>query len=243
MRRTAVLVATAAALLLVPVMTAPSPAPDASTAAPADAGPPKDPASIPATPPAAAAGPAGTAAPAEVAGGAAALTTAEGFLLAPGGAAVGDGPVLRYTVEVDPATGLDPVAVAAVAETALGDVRSWARIRRLVRTDDPTAADARLLVAPPDVVDELCAEAGLDTAGVYSCWNGRFVALNAWRWATGAYGFPDVASYRLYLVNHEVGHVLGRGHVGCPGPGAVAPVMMQQSKGLAGCTANGWPYP
>lgn len=171
------------------------------------------------------------------------LVSAEGHLVAGGGSASGTGPVLRYSVEVDPATGLDPDEVAAIAETALGDVRSWARIRRLVRTDDPTSADARLLVAPPPVVDALCAEAGLNTAGVYSCWNGRFVALNARRWASGAFGFPDIGTYRLYLVNHEVGHVLGRGHVGCPAEGAVAPLMMQQTKGLAGCTANGWPFP
>ncbi|MEP7333809.1 MAG: DUF3152 domain-containing protein, partial [Terracoccus sp.] len=51
----------------------------------------------------------------------------------------------------------------------------------------------------------------------------------------------DVASYRIYLVNHEVGHGIGHGHLQCAGKGTPAPVMMQQTYGLDGCTA--WPWP
>jgi hypothetical protein len=167
----------------------------------------------------------------------------EGFLVAAGSSSAGTGPTWRYTVEVEASTGLDPAAVAAAVETALHDDRSWARSRTLVRVDDPSLARLRVVVASPATVDALCARAGLDTAGIYSCWNGTVAALNAWRWDTGTRGFASLADYRTYLVNHEVGHGLGYGHVGCPSPGALAPVMMQQTKGLGGCEANGWPYP
>ena len=66
--------------------------------------------------------------------------------------------------------------------------------------------------------------------------------LNAWRWQNGAetYG-EDLEGYRQYLVNHETGHALGYGHLGCPEAGAPAPVMVQQTKTLLGCAPNPWP--
>jgi hypothetical protein len=160
-----------------------------------------------------------------------------------GGAVAGSGNRWRYSIEVEPALGIDPDELALEIRAALEDERSWARTRTLEQVGDPSQARIRIVVATPDTVDALCGRAGLRTAGIYSCWNGRFAALNGWRWEVGADGFPDISTYRTYLVNHEFGHGLGYGHVGCPAEGAAAPVMMQQSKGLGRCIANGWPYP
>jgi hypothetical protein len=168
------------------------------------------------------------------------------FLIAPvpeGGAVAGSGRRWRYTVEVEAGLGIDPTTLAGEIRTALNDERSWARTRTLEQVSDPSQARIRIVLASPGTVDELCGRAGLRTAGIYSCWNGRFAALNSWRWEAGADGFEDLVTYRTYLVNHEFGHGLGYGHVGCPTEGALAPVMMQQSKGHDGCIANGWPYP
>jgi hypothetical protein len=163
----------------------------------------------------------------------------------PEGAVAGNGPRWRYTVELDPSL-TDEVLLDELAtevRAALHDPRSWARERTMEQVGDPAGARIRLVLAAPTVVDQLCGRVGLRTEGIFSCWNGEFAALNAWRWSAGAEGFDDLATYRTYLVNHEVGHGLGFGHVGCPADGLAAPVMMQQSKGLDTCVANGWPYP
>ena len=68
--------------------------------------------------------------------------------------------------------------------------------------------------------------------------------LNLRRWVLGAAAYgSDVAGYRTYLVNHEVGHGIGHAHAYCGGKGKAAPVMMQQTYGLKGCTAWPWPTP
>lgn len=174
--------------------------------------------------------------------------SADGFVVAPGtGPVVGVGQYRSYTVEVDPATGLDLATVTSEAEAILSDLtRGW--IARgewsFQRVGVPSVADIRVVVATPETVDAYCARAGLGTGGRLSCWDGRRAMLNVDRWNTGVAPFhTDVAVYRQYLVNHEVGHGLGRSHIGCPSTGALAPIMMQQSKGLGGCLPNGWPYP
>ncbi len=176
-----------------------------------------------------------------------ATRTPEGFDLVGGdGVVVGPaGPIHTYSLEVEPASGIDPYAFAAEAETILSDARGWTargerRLQRIGRTD----AQVRVVLATPATVDAYCARAGLRTQGRYSCWNGRFAMLNADRWRTGAAPFTaPLEQYRAYLVSHEVGHGLGYGHVGCPASGALAPVMMQQTISIGACLPNAWPYP
>lgn len=164
--------------------------------------------------------------------------------VAGGTVTAGRGPAYRFSVEVETVLELDIDSIATIVETALLDTdRSWARDRTLQRVADPSEARLRVVIATPGTVDAICATVGLDTAGIYSCWTGRIAALNAMRWESGATGFDDISAYRSYLVNHEVGHALGYAHVGCPAAGQLAPVMMQQTKGLDGCRANGWPHP
>lgn len=70
------------------------------------------------------------------------------------------------------------------------------------------------------------------------------MVVNLRRWLLGSPTFDGPpADYRHLIINHEVGHEIGiQQHLGCPGAGKLAPVMMQQIKGLDGCRANAWPY-
>ena len=52
---------------------------------------------------------------------------------------------------------------------------------------------------------------GVGTGGYTSCRYGDRAVINLARWATAVPDYQgDVATYRLYVVNHEVGHVLGQ---------------------------------
>jgi hypothetical protein len=79
----------------------------------------------------------------------------------------------------------------------------------------------------------------------WSCRVGRNVIINQTRWrrASPAWNAANRSrrDYRHMVVNHETGHWLGYGHASCPRRGALAPVMMQQSKGTGGCRFNPWP--
>ena len=152
------------------------------------------------------------------------------------------GRLYRYDVRVEKGLDLDPDEVARALQTTLDDPRSWrstgkARFSLVAAGED---ADLHAYLVTPGTTDRLCAP--LLTRGEVSCRAGDKVVLNAKRWVFGSEAFgPDVASYREYLANHEFGHALGHGHVGCPRSGRPAPVMLQQTKGLQGCTANPWP--
>jgi hypothetical protein len=151
------------------------------------------------------------------------------------------GDLVTYAVEVEVGLPVDPDCFARVVELTLGDDRSWVGSGRWsmqrVDTDD---ASIRVTLASPDTVDAYCLP--LRTGGIFSCWDGSRAMINLWRWETGATDFgEDLTEYRSYVINHEVGHGLGFGHVGCPAAGEPAPVMMQQSKTTGACSPNGWP--
>ena len=155
-------------------------------------------------------------------------------------AAVGPGTPISYRLEIEAGLPLDGPAIAAQVQRTLTDPRGWQPIERVAFARTAGPASFELILASPTLVDRLCYP--LDTIGQLSCRNGDKVILNARRWATAVpwyQGHLDL--YRAYLVNHEVGHRLGHGHKTCPSPGAPAPVMVQQSKSLYGCTANPWP--
>lgn len=153
------------------------------------------------------------------------------------------GRLIRYQVKVERNLSLDENAVARTIEGTLNDSRSWTGDNSVRFALAGTGkAELTVYVVTPGTTDKLCAP--LRTFGDVSCQQGNRVVLNAKRWITGvSYYGDDLTNYRRYMVNHEVGHYLGRGHVQCPGKGRRAPIMMQQTKGLDGCRANPWVDP
>jgi hypothetical protein len=152
------------------------------------------------------------------------------------------GRLIRYDVQVEKNLDISPDEAARVIAGVLNDQRSWrgtGRWRFELVSGDSDRAELHAYIVTPGTTDRLCAP--LQTLGEVSCQNNNKVVLNAKRWMLGAKSYgTDLTNYRRYLVNHEFGHYIGYGHVGCPKRGRPAPVMMQQTKGLGGCRKNPW---
>ncbi|WP_455567317.1 DUF3152 domain-containing protein [Streptomyces diastatochromogenes] len=166
--------------------------------------------------------------------------------------APGKGQKYTYRVDVEQGLGLDGELFAAAVQKTLNDNRSWAhggaRTFERVYSGKP---DFVITLASPGTTAKWCAKSGLDTTeDNVSCDSASTerVMINAYRWAQGSKTYGDkIHAYRQMLINHEVGHRLGHGHVTCQKDGELAPVMQQQTKFLdhdgIHCLPNPWPYP
>ncbi|MFD7744784.1 DUF3152 domain-containing protein [Streptomyces sp. NPDC059694] len=149
-----------------------------------------------------------------------------------------------YRVEVEDGIGVDPDRAAEEIAAVLADPRGWGHDgEHTFRQVADGSAGLVIRIATPATTDRMCGAYGLRTRGEVNCRGGEKVMVNLKRWQLGSPQFDGpVAEYRALIVNHEVGHWLGRGHETCPGKGRPAPAMMQQIDGLKGCVANAWPY-
>ncbi|HEX6754735.1 MAG TPA: DUF3152 domain-containing protein, partial [Mycobacteriales bacterium] len=164
-------------------------------------------------------------------------------------AASGPGPVKRYQVELEAGVAADGPAFAAAVQKTLADRRSWGGKGAMAfQRVDSGPIDFRVSLTSSLTVRKLC---GYTLPFETSCYNGELgrAVINDARWVRGAVAYSgDLAAYRVYVINHEVGHALGNGHQPCRKAGTLAPVMMQQTLGLTtpgvgDCKPNPWPYP
>ncbi|GAB3245952.1 DUF3152 domain-containing protein [Kineosporia babensis] len=168
------------------------------------------------------------------------LQTVKGQAKAPGK----KGEVMKVRIQVEKGLKIDREKFADFVLATLNDKRSWTEKgkRRFARTDDASAAFTTVVLASPQTSADLCRP--LQTMGKLSCRNGDRVVLTNYRWVKAIPEYQkNRQGYRQYVVNHEVGHALGHGHEYCAGKGELAPLMMQQTKGLLGCKPNPWPHP
>ncbi|HVX47369.1 MAG TPA: DUF3152 domain-containing protein [Mycobacteriales bacterium] len=171
------------------------------------------------------------------------------FDVVPGTSKVyGTGPVRHYAVEVEGGmSGVDAAQFAKDVEKTLGDSRSWTRSGVSLQRVDSGPIDFRVTLTSVLTIRNMC---GYEIKVETSCYNGSQgrAFINVARWIRGAVAYgSDLAAYREYVVNHEVGHALGHGHMKCPKAGSPAPLMMEQTLGITtpgvgACRPNPWPY-
>ncbi|MCX4905622.1 DUF3152 domain-containing protein [Streptomyces sp. NBC_00878] len=166
--------------------------------------------------------------------------------------APGSGRKYTYRVDVEKGLGLDGGLFAKAVQKTLNDDRSWAHDGdRTFERVSSGKSDFVITLASPGTTAFWCAKSGLDTKeDNVSCDSAATerVMINAYRWAQGAETYGDkMYPYRQMLINHEVGHRLGFGHVSCSVDGGLAPVMQQQTKFLdhdgIRCRPNPWAFP
>jgi hypothetical protein len=161
------------------------------------------------------------------------------------------GVLRRFRVAVERGAGEDVRAFAGQVEAALGDPRSWTGGGglRLQRVGGGDPHDFTVYLATRETAGRMCLRGGVNIRvggrPYTSCRapGGAIINLDRWRLSAPTFtraGVP-LATYRAYVVNHEVGHELGRSHQGCPERGGPAPVMVQQTLTLRGCTPYPWP--
>ncbi len=146
---------------------------------------------------------------------------------------------LRFTSEVDDVVSAE---LQAEAMRILNDPAGWTQSGFLFVADE--SSELTVVLAEAGRVDALCLP--LDTYGTVNCQNGAIVALNADRWRSGGADWDGTLSeYRTYVVNHEVGHLIGLRHPlqRCPPPHMISAAMEPQTNDLGECRGNGVPLP
>ena len=148
---------------------------------------------------------------------------------------------VTYTIKTD---GIITTSVAEFRQKAsqtLNDSRGWTRLG--VRFQEVTSgAQFSLILSQAENIPNYSPDG---CSAELSCTVGSNVLINQTRWLNATTTWNQAGgsldAYRSMVINHEVGHWLGRGHVGCPSAGQAAPIMRQQSVDLGGCTPNPWP--
>lgn len=168
---------------------------------------------------------------------------------------VGHGPLYRYDIEVENGiTGVDLTRFQDMVVRTLSDKRSWSGHGVSLQRVDSGPINFRITLTSAMSVRHFC---GYSIPVETSCYasagaatNVNRVVFNVARWVRGAAAYlGDLNAYRVYMINHEVGHALGHRHAHQCLPGGLAPAMMQQTFGLRSavthqmCQANPWPYP
>lgn len=170
----------------------------------------------------------------------------------PGGVLGRSGTLGRFRVAVENGSGEDVHAFGDAVQTALAGPGSWVDSGqlRLQRVSAGVGYDFTIYLATARTAGRMCLAGGTDIRiggrPYTSCRAPGKVIINLDRWRLSVphlvkAGLP-LERYRLYVINHEVGHQLGYHHERCPGAGRPAPVMQQQTLFLNGCTPNPWPY-
>lgn len=145
--------------------------------------------------------------------------------------------VLRYSISQEAGPRYIPSFNRVVTGVLGNPKKTWQGYTFI--HDQTAGKDFQIILTTPKTVFNKCRFRGL------SCADPRLkvVYVNRNRYLRGAVRSKlSLANYRAYIINHEVGHILGKVHTKCPcktGKCRVkVPVMNQATLGIGKCRPN-----
>ena len=140
---------------------------------------------------------------------------------------------LRYKVSVEPGINKSLKHFAKKVSEILNNKKSW----KLKFVQDNNDYHFEIILARPSLIKTTCGFGKLSCADMVT--NKIYINLN--RWIKGSkFSKLNLEGYRNYVINHEVGHILGFDH-DKPIKNRLCPVMVQQTLSIGDAKPN--PYP
>lgn len=146
---------------------------------------------------------------------------------------------LYYKILFDPRCGFRTGPIIKKVQDVLQDNRGWKRMGYNLRMkQDDNNVDFVIYFTFESYIKRKCNFTGLSCADL----DNDIIYINENRWRRGSTASKlNLDDYRTYVINHEVGHILGRGHAKCENRNTRVPVMVQQTLGIHNCKPNVWP--
>lgn len=151
---------------------------------------------------------------------------------------------LKYSIQFHRNLKISQKTCIQKIRSVLNDTRGWKKLgycfeyQKHYQKSDSPPVDFVIHFTSSQWIAKFCNLPGLSCTDLRT--NDIYINIDNWRRGS-ANSHLSLDNYRTYLINHEVGHVLGRGHTRCSSPFSKVPVMMQQTLGIGMCLPNPWP--